>query len=106
MTRLILSILAASAGIFLAAQTAKAEASPVCLSSVDGGGIICNYQNFNQCQLSASGLGGTCIANPQGTAAYARLKDKLAVNGSFANTTRAEAVNEVHQAVEVNPHQP
>ncbi len=51
--------------IVAADAPASAEIRPWCLRvSLRGGGLMCNYQSYQQCYESAKGNVGTCTENP------------------------------------------
>jgi hypothetical protein len=46
------------------ATSAMAASYPVCLTGGSNNALRCNYANFTECQASASGGLGYCVANP------------------------------------------
>jgi len=65
------------------APSAMAASYPVCLTGGSNNALRCNYANFTECQASASGGLGYCIANPASAfdahASY-RRSGKLIIN--------------------------
>ena len=65
--RRLLNALAArviSTSILAVATPAAAETYPVCLAGGPADTLLCEYANLEQCQASASGGLGYCVANP------------------------------------------
>jgi hypothetical protein len=50
---------------FTVAPPASAETYPVCMAGgFDSRALHCDFSDFDQCRATASGIGGSCIQNP------------------------------------------
>jgi hypothetical protein len=57
-----LAVLTAATASTLGIAAASAQDYPFCLISCNNGG--CSFSTLQQCQATASGIEGTCAANP------------------------------------------
>jgi hypothetical protein len=67
----------AAASLFASTSGAAAQNHPYCYQhgSINGGGSLeCSFLNMRQCLETASGRGGTCMANPAWTPLFAQPK--------------------------------
>jgi Protein of unknown function (DUF3551) len=63
-THIALIVLVSVVSVLNQATSAMAASYPVCLTGGSNNALRCNYTNFTECQASASGGLGYCVANP------------------------------------------